>query len=177
MSFIAKFLPSLVPGLSALANPWVLLVIGVVAGGVWFTGYSFGRDALDDYIKDQAKAAVVVITKQGAVTTRVVTKYIKVKGDTEIVIRDVEKEVIRYAETNPDGLCIDADWRRVHDRAALNAAAAAAPGADGTLRAPGRDPGGIRFPYRVPSAPERDGELREASPLRGPAFRGTALDG
>lgn len=49
-----------------------------------------------------------------------VTRYIKVKGDTEVVTQTITKEVVRYAEANP-GYCLDAGWRLLHDNAARNA--------------------------------------------------------
>jgi hypothetical protein len=144
LSLLARFAPSLLPGLGAFLNPWVLLAVTAVAAGVWFHGYSSGRDKLDDYIGQQAIAATRVIIKQGAVTERVVTKYIKVKGDTQVVTETVEKEVVRYAETNPAGICLDPDWQRLHDGAALNTLPAAAGGAAGGLRAPAAPAQGLR---------------------------------
>lgn len=135
MGLLARFVPSLIPGLSALANPWVLLVIAAIAAGIWFKGYATGRGALDDYIGKQAQAAVAIAVKRGAVTERVITKYVKVKGDTQVVTQTVEKEVTKYAESNP-GLCLDADWRRLHDASALNVIPGAAGKPDGQGGAP-----------------------------------------
>jgi hypothetical protein len=144
LSLLARFAPSLLPGLGAFLNPWVLLAVAAVAAGVWFHGYSSGRDTLDAYVREQAINATRVIIKQGAVTERVVTKYIKVKGDTQVVTETVEKEVVRYAETNPAGICLDPDWQRLHDSAALNTLPAAAGGAAGGLRAPAAPAQGLR---------------------------------
>jgi hypothetical protein len=159
-----------------LARIGLWLLVGLAIGfSIWFHGLMSGLAKLDHYKAEQATEAARIIVKQGAVTTRVVTRYVEVKGATEIVTRDVEKEVVRYAQTNPDGLCIDADFVRLHNRAAANAVPADPGGAGGGLRAPGADPGGIRFHYRVPSAPDRDGELREASPVRGSPGRLAAV--
>lgn len=130
LSLLARFAPSLLPGLGAFLNPWVLLAVAAVAAGVWFHGYATGRDQLDDYINEQAQAAVRVVVKQAAATEKIVTRYVKVKGATVVVTRTVEKEVVRYADANP-GLCLDADWRRLHDTAAANAVPGAAGGAAG----------------------------------------------
>lgn len=119
ISLLTRFVPSLIPGLGAFLNPWVLLAIAAAAGFVFFKGYQLGRGALDDYIGKQAVAAVKIIQKQGAVTEKVVTRYIKVKGDTQVVTQTVEKEVVKYADRNP-GLCLDPEWRVLHDAAALN---------------------------------------------------------
>lgn len=87
----------------------------------WFKGYQAGRDKLDDYIGQQAAAATAIAVKRGKVTERVVTEYVtQVVPHTEHVTETVEKEVIRYVEKNP-GYCLDGDWRRLHDAAALNA--------------------------------------------------------
>ena len=77
-------------------------------------GYHVGVKRLWDYQAKQAQEAVKIIVKQGAVTEKIVTKWIKVKQKAEVVERIVEKEVIRYADKNP-GMCLDPDWRRLHD--------------------------------------------------------------
>ena len=50
---------------------------------------------------------------------RVVDRYVKVKGDTQVVTETITKEVVRYADANP-GTCLDAGWRLLHDAAAAN---------------------------------------------------------
>jgi hypothetical protein len=149
------------------------LAIGV---SVWGHGYMTGKSKLIEYQAAQATEAARIVVLQGEVTERVITRYIKVKGDTEIVTREVEREVTRYAQANPDGLCIDAEWVRLHNAAATNAVSKSTGRPDGQMRAPGPDPGGLRFPYRVPGPGDRDGELREASPLRGPHGRLAVVD-
>lgn len=131
----------------------------------WITdaGVAKGRAALQKELDEEAARVKV---KQAQATEVVVTRYVKVAGATEIITKEVEKEVIRYAATNPDGACIDADFVRLHNAAASNALPGTTSRPDGPLRAPGLDPEGIRFPYRVPSIINRDGELRETSPLR-----------
>lgn len=133
----------------------------------WFQGYSTGRDKLDDYIGQQAVAAVAIVTRQGKVTERVITEYVTVTVPrTELVTQTVEKEVIRYAEANPTGLCLDPDWRRLHDAAAANAVSDGSGRAPGGVRAPAApavDPG---IPDRRPIPSNGDGQLRTASSLR-----------
>lgn len=164
-TFIARFLPSLLPGLGALANPWVLLLIAALAGGLWFQGYTVGRDKLDNYIGEQAKAAVAVVVKQGKTTERVVVKYVRVAGKTKVIHDTIEKEVIKYETANP-GLCLDPGWRLLHDAAALNALPGGADRPDGGLRAPTAPPGGLRRPDSSPGPADRHLKLRAASSLR-----------
>jgi hypothetical protein len=60
-------------------------------------------------------------------------RYVKVKAASVVVERAVETEVIRYVEKNP-GLCLDAEWSRLHDES-TGAVPGAAAGADGEGRA------------------------------------------
>lgn len=78
-----------------------------------------GTQKLLDYQGKEATQAVKVRTLQGAATERVVTRYVKVKGDTQVVTETITKEVVRYADANP-GTCLDAGWRLLHDAASAN---------------------------------------------------------
>ena len=118
-NLITRFLPSLIPGLGAFVNPWVLVAVLAAGSAVWFWGYSTGRDKLDDYIAKQAVQSVKMADKRASVTIRVMTKYVETAGKTETIIKEVEKEVVKYAELNPS-LCLDVAWRLLHDAAALN---------------------------------------------------------
>lgn len=169
IALLARFAPSLLPGLTGLLNPWLLLIVVAAGGVLWWHGYATGRDKLDDYLAAQATAAVQIVTRQGRVTERVVTRYVERAGKTEVVIKEVEKGVTHYAAANPDGLCLDGDWRVLHDAAAAGVVPRGPAAPAGGLRAPGSAPGGLRFPYRSPGAGGSDRELREASPLRRPA--------
>lgn len=95
-----------------------LLAIGVWLHG-WVKGNAHGTEKLTDHIGKQALEAVRIAKAREKVTTEVVTKYVRVRGATEVVTKTVEKEVIRYAEANP-GYCLDAAWRGLHDDAAAN---------------------------------------------------------
>lgn len=106
-----------------------------IVGLIWGHGYHKGSQRLFDYQVQQAQEAVKVVVKQGEVTERVVTRYVKVKGDTQDVTRTIEKEVVRYAANN-SSYCLDADWGRLHDGAALNAVPQAAGPPDGPRGAP-----------------------------------------
>lgn len=115
-------------------------VAAAVCAGLIGYGYHKGVQRLWEYQAAQARETVRIVTKQGKVTEKVVTKYVKVAGETQVVTNTIEKEVVRYAEKNP-GACLDDDWRRLHDAAASNTLPKPAAPADGAVRAPGADPG------------------------------------
>ncbi len=136
MTLIARFLPSLLPAVYSLLNPWVLLVIASVLGLAWFKGYQHGAGKLETYRAEQLLAATKINTQRAAVTEKVITRFVEVAGATRVHTEYIEREVADYAETNPAGLCLDADWRRVHDSAALNPVSGPAGSPAGALRAP-----------------------------------------
>lgn len=113
--------------LGIFTGPYAMLArLGVVAlvavslfGYGWFKGNSHGTQKLIDYQAKQALEAVRIAQGRERVTTQVVTKYVQKAAETRVVTQYVEKEVVRYEQANP-GYCLDADWRRLHDAAALN---------------------------------------------------------
>lgn len=114
-------------------------VAAVLLGAAWFHGYTRGEIKLFEYQADQAKSGIKIVVKQGAVTERVVTKYIKVQEATQNAANGIRNEVNRYAQTNP-GACLDDDWRRLHDAAALGSLPPSSASPDGAVRATGADP-------------------------------------
>jgi hypothetical protein len=121
---------------AALAKWGVIaLLCAAIFGFGWVKGNQHGTGKLTEYQGAQAVASAALVVKQGKVTERIVTKYVKVRGETQTVTQTVEKEVVRYAESNP-GLCLDADWRRLHDAAALNTVPDGAARTDGEGGAP-----------------------------------------
>ena len=114
------------PILTFFAGPlgkWVvigILIAGAFASG-WLKGNTHGSQKLVDYVQKQAEEAVRIGKARTVVTERVVTRYLEKKAATERVIETIEKEVKVYADANPDNMCIDATWLRLHDAAALNA--------------------------------------------------------
>ena len=91
-----------------------VILLGSAAG--W--GYMRGVKRLYEYQADQATATIAVVVKQGEITERIVTRYVKVQAATQVVEQNIKKEVARYAEKNPAS-CLDARWGRLHDGAAL----------------------------------------------------------
>lgn len=125
--------------LSVIPMPYRLLAIGLAMvalfGFGWLKGNEHGTAKLTEYIGAQAKEGVRIVTKQGQVTEKIVIQYVKVAGATKVVKETVEKEVIKYAESNP-GYCLDARWRLLHDAAASNTLPDATRLTDGTISAP-----------------------------------------
>lgn len=70
-----------------------------------------------EYQAEQARAAVPVIVKQGAVTERAVTEFrdrvLRIKEDTVTVTKEIERHVPPSADP-----VLAAGWVRVHDAAA-----------------------------------------------------------
>ena len=136
LTLIARFLPSFLP----LFNPSILIAVGVLVAAVavftGWQGYRLGAAKLNAYKVEQFTAAESIKARQAKVTERVVTRYVEVAGATKVHTEFIEREVADYAETNPAGLCLDADWRRLHDSAALNTVSGPTGSPAGALRAP-----------------------------------------
>lgn len=98
---------------------WVALAVTVLVV-VFIARLHWIQEGREQILRENAAVALKIVTKQGAVTTQVITRYIKAKADTDAAAGAVEKEVVRYVETNPAGLCIDAAWVRLHDAAAAH---------------------------------------------------------
>lgn len=113
---------------------YAVVVISLVAFG-WFKGNAHGTQKLFDYQAKQAQEGAKVVVKQGKVSERVVNRYITVKGKTQTVTQIVEKEVTKYAASNPS-LVLDYRFRLLHDAAATNAFPATTGPADGASGAP-----------------------------------------
>jgi hypothetical protein len=110
-----------------------LAIVALVAA-VWGHGYvkgnQHGTAKLDNYIAKQAIESQKILRGQETITEKVIVQYREVAGKTEVVTNTVEKEVIRYEATNTTA-CLDPDWRRLHDAAALNRLPEPAGGVDG----------------------------------------------
>jgi hypothetical protein len=123
----------------AVGNWQRLAIYGLVAAfalsGAAGWGYMKGSERLWSYQAKQATQAVAIVVKQGAVTERIVIQYVKVQGETRTVTETVEKEVVRYVESNP-GSCLDRRWGELHDAAAANTLPPPASKPDGTVGTP-----------------------------------------
>lgn len=136
------------PWLPIWAWRWIFigaLGVALVVFG-WIKGNEHGTQKLADYQGRQAAASAKVITRQGKATERVVKRYVKVKGETEVVTKTVKEEVTKYVESKPLALAcaLDNRWLRLHDAAAIGAVPptpAADDGASGAVTAAAALPG------------------------------------
>ena len=124
---------------SLIPLPYKIIAVAAflaVYGGIcWFKGDSYGTQKLTEYQAAQMKEAVRIVTKQGEVTTQVVTKYVQVAAKTQATTQTIEKEVVKYAETNKT-FTLDPEWRSLHDRAATNSVSSASAKPDDAARSP-----------------------------------------
>lgn len=127
--------------LAIFAGPYGLLIkwgiiaslVASFAGYFWMKGNEHGTQKLLDYQAAQAIEAVRIAKGRDTVTVKVVDNFIKVKGETKVRTEYIDREIVRYENT---GLCLDADWRRLHDAAARNAVPDAGLKPDGERGAP-----------------------------------------
>lgn len=121
MEFPLNLIPLSSFNLQALALKVLAALLLVLASMI--TGCVFGvrleGKKHAEYVAAEARQAVAVVVKQGAVTERVVTRFVKVEAAREAVAATIANEVANAPDT---GACLDTDWRRLHDRAAGGAA-------------------------------------------------------
>lgn len=119
-----------------LAN-WKYIVIAVMLAAAflsgWVRGNAHGTQKLVDYVQEQAQEATRIAQVRSKVTEKVITRYLEKKGATERVTEFIDREVVKYAETNT-GMCIDAEFVRLHNNAAANELPKPTPKPSGTLR-------------------------------------------
>lgn len=109
---------------------WAVVIASAVSV-VWMHGYSRGERKLFEYQAEQARAAVPIIVKQGAITERVVTVFrdriVKEKATTVTIT----KEIALYVPPAADPV-LPRGWVLVHDAAAAGAVPPAPGGIDVT---------------------------------------------
>lgn len=118
---------------AALAK-WGVIALLIAGAGLtgWVKGNAHGTAKLDAYIGKQAVASAALAVERGEVTVRVVNRYIKVKGETQVVTQTVEREVIKYVDANFDHFPLSVAAVSLHNAAAINAIPDAARSIDGT---------------------------------------------
>jgi hypothetical protein len=83
----------------------ILLFIGALFGGTWYMGDQHGTAKLAAYQAQQAKVVAATESKEAAVTTQVVVKYVH----DQVVIHDkaqiITKEVPQYVTVKDDSAC------------------------------------------------------------------------
>lgn len=107
-----------------------LIVLALAAFCVGLIAYGEHRKQIewDAAIAAQAVKSAETVIKEAENTAVVVTKYIKVKGETQIVTETVEKEVLRYVDTPHPACLLDREFERVWDDANRLPAAARSTG-------------------------------------------------
>ncbi len=132
---VGTAVPSLLTGPYGLLIKWgvIAALASSFAAFFWIKGDEHGTQKLVDYVGRQATESVRIARGRDVVTERVVTEFVKVQGRTRTVTETIEKEVIKYANASD---CLDAEWRRLHDNAALDAVPDAGRKADGEGGAP-----------------------------------------
>ena len=122
---------SVFTGPYALLAKWgVILALGIALFGTgWVKGNQHGTEKLTRYIGEQAIAAVKIAKAQVILTEKIRYKYITKQAEAKVVTKYIDREVTKYAESNT-GVCLDPEFRRLHDAAALGIVPAATSGTD-----------------------------------------------
>lgn len=108
----------------------------LVAAALIGTGFVFGqRSVYADWLEEKAELAtkaLKIVTRQGAVTEKVVTRWREKQAETRTVTETIEREVTKYVDSKPLTLAclLDPQWVRLHD-AAASALPPATGGTDG----------------------------------------------
>lgn len=106
--------------LTFLISPFakLLLIVAVVAA-IFGTGYWRGARAIqtrwDVAIAQQAVKSAETVVRVAENTAQIVTKYIQVRGKTQVRTETVEKEVIRYVEAQHPACFIANEFEWVWD--------------------------------------------------------------
>lgn len=120
LSLITRFLPTFLPAIGPLLNPWVLLGFVLIVTGAAGTGFFYGNRAglskLYEYQGEQAVAKVAVIRK--IETLKEIVRVPHVKREIQIETRFVylDKEA-SHVPSRP-ACNVTAGWLRYHDSAA-----------------------------------------------------------
>ena len=108
----------------------ILFVVAVFGYG-YFKGSASVQQRWDAAIATQAVAASQTVIKQAKQTATIVTKYIQVKGEREVVTQTIEKEVVRYVDTPHPACVVPVEFERLWDTAAHHDLPAPAGATDG----------------------------------------------
>lgn len=113
-----------------LVRPLLFAAIGLAA---FFAGFVGGGLYVSGKWKDaeatRAIEGVKIVTRQGAVTERVVVRWKTREPEIRTVTTTTEKEVVRYVPAAADPM-LPLGWRLLHDAAAAGALPQAPPGVD-----------------------------------------------
>lgn len=123
----------------------VLALVAVIFGSGYWKGRASVQQAWDAAVAQQAIASAASVIEQAENTATVVTKYIRLKGDTKIVTQTIEKEVIHYVNARGDTCQLSPEFESTFDR--LSGVLDQPP--DGLSPTPG-PPGGTPEPSEAP---------------------------
>lgn len=122
--FVINRILSFWPGLSPYYHVLQIISATLLLGGVYFKG-SYHTEAKWREKVAAAEAKIKIAEKQaeeatGKIETKVVTKIKLVKGQTEIIEKEIIKEIIKYDEKFvPGGICeIPIEFINLHNRSA-----------------------------------------------------------
>ena len=108
-------------------------VIGLaLVAGLFMLRMHWIQVGREEIIQANVAAAIRIVKEQGAVTERVVTKYVKVKGETQTKIEYRDREVTKYEAAKLDQCPLSNAFVSLHDSAAANAVPDPARSTDGT---------------------------------------------
>lgn len=137
--------------------PAKVVAAGLVLIAAFVTGLVYGMRLEGkehaEYVAQQAAAAVAIVTRQGATTTRWRTRYVDVATQSQQAAQAIQSEVQGYANA---GACLDPTWVRLHDAAALGALPRPTNGTAGGMPKASAD-AVERYPERPAGARDRNG--------------------
>lgn len=110
---------------------WALIALALVAA-LALARMHWIQEGREQILRENTAAAVRIVREQGAVTERVVTKYVKVQGETKTKIEYRDREVIKYVQANLDQFPLSNAFVSLHDAAAANTVPDSASAVDGT---------------------------------------------
>lgn len=113
----------------------------IALGATFLFGYAKGEQKFHDLVAKQAVERVAIVVRQGKVTEKIITRYVKVVTEAEPVIHTIKETVTRYVQANPTSVCIDPEWRMLHDASATRTIPRTPGPTDDERRAPPTDPG------------------------------------
>lgn len=108
--------PFLLTAAAKLAG--LVLLAALLFGYGYYKGVSSVQARWDAAVSKQAMETSKTVIKQAQATAKVVTKYIYLKGEREIITETVEKEVVKYVDAPHPACVVPVEFERLWDSAA-----------------------------------------------------------
>lgn len=110
--------------LPMLAGPLgKILGVGALALALFLSGEWHGRSAMqqkfDAALANQALASAETVIAGAENVAKTVVKYIKIKGETQIVHDVIEKEIVKYVDRNTESCRLGPEFERTFDTISL----------------------------------------------------------